>query len=174
MTPALLLLSALTGTAEAQPSPVGQSRQSTGIEGEPEGFGMGIVVGEPTGLSFAYRTGEWTNIQAGLGWSFSNSRIHLTGDYTRNLFIARPDDTPDVRFPVYVGVGGRVKLGFDEDDGRGKNEASNSVGVRFPIGAAILPTTQRLDVFLEIAPVLLLLPTTSFRLDGALGARIFF
>jgi hypothetical protein len=174
VTPALLLLAALTGTAEAQPSPVGVSRQPTGIEGEPEGFGMGLVLGEPTGLSFAYRTGEWTNIQAGLGWSFSNSRIHLTGDYTRNVFIARPDDTPDVRFPIYVGIGGRVKLGFNEDDGRGKDEASNSVGVRFPIGAAVLPTTQRLDVFLEIAPVLLLIPDTSFGLDGALGARIFF
>lgn len=174
MTPALLLLAALTGTADAQPSEVGVSRQPTGIEGEPEGFGMGVVIGEPTGLSFAYRTGEWTNIQAGLGWSFSNSRIHLTGDYTRNLFIARPEDTPEVRFPIYVGVGGRVKLGFNEDDGKGKDEASNSVGVRFPIGAAVLPTHQRLDVFLEIAPVLLLLPSTAFRLDGALGARIFF
>jgi hypothetical protein len=176
VTPALLLVAALTATAEAQPSQVGVTRQPTGIEGEPEGFGMGIVLGEPTGLSFAYRTGEWTNIQAGLGWSFSNSRIHLTGDYTRNLFIARPEETPDVRFPIYVGVGGRVKLGFDEDDdnNRGKDEASNSIGVRFPIGAAVLPTTQRLDVFLEVAPVLQLVPSTAFGLDGALGARIFF
>ena len=174
MIPALFFLASLPGTAWAQPSPIGVTRQPTGIEREPVGLGVGLVVGEPTGLSVAYRTGESTNLQAGLGWSFANSRLHLTGDYTRNLFIARPEESPDVRFPLYAGVGGRVKLGFNEDDGRGRDEASNSLGVRFPLGAAVLPTAQRVDVFLELAPVLLLLPETALALDGALGARIFF
>jgi len=177
VTPVLLMLATLSSTASAEPGPVGVTRQPTGIEGEPDGLGLGLVVGEPSGLAFAFRTGEETNIQGGLGWSFASGRLHLTGDYTRNLLILRPDDTPEVRFPVYAGVGGRVRMGFD-DRGRGYYygtyyEYGTSLGVRAPVGIALLPTNQRIDVFVELAPVLIVVPATYTTLDGAVGARIF-
>lgn len=173
MTPVLLMLATLSGTASAEPGHAGVTRQPTGIEGEPDGLGLGLVVGEPSGLAFAFRTGEETNIQGGLGWSFASGRLHLTGDYTRNLLIHRPEDTPEVRFPVYAGVGGRVRMGFDDDLGRGRYEHGTSLGVRAPVGIALLPTNQRIDVFVELAPVLIVVPATDTTLDGAVGARIY-
>ena len=173
MTAALLILASIASTARAEPGQVGVTRQPTGIEGEPEGLGLGIVVGEPSGVAFAYREGEETNIQGGTGWSFGYGRINVAADYTRNLLILRPDDTPEVRFPVYAGVGGRIWLGFEDDFGRGRYAPGNSLGVRFPIGVAMLPTTQRVDVFVEVAPVLIVVPSTYTTLDGAVGARIY-
>lgn len=176
MSPILTLLTLLAGTAHATPGPVGVTRQSTGIEGEPDGFGMGLVLGEPTGLAFALRDKEMSNIQAAVGWSFANGSLHLTADYTRNLIIFRPDDTPDVRYPLYVGIGGRLKVGNNNGDSnknRGELDAA-SLGVRVPVGCAMLPTEQRIDVFLEVAPVMLLIPSAAFGFDAALGSRIFF
>ena len=128
MTAALLLLASFASTAQAEPGQVGVTRQPTGIEGEPEGLGLGIVVGEPSGLAFAYREGEETNIQGGIGWSFGYGRINVAADYTRNLLILRPDDTPEVRFPVYAGVGGRIWLGFDDDFGRRRTHPATRSG----------------------------------------------
>jgi hypothetical protein len=178
VTAALLLAGALLAPpAAAQPSDVGMSRQKSGIEGAPEGFGVGIQVGVPTGLSFAYRAGEWSNIQAGVGWSFSRGRLHLAADYTRNLFIIRPEETENVRYPFYVGAGGRLLVGANDDIPNNANSGrldKNSFGVRFPVGFAILPTEQAIDVFLEFAPVMLVIPDTTFGWDAALGFRIFF
>lgn len=178
MTAALLLAGALlTAPAAAQPSGPGSTRQPTGIEGSPEGLGVGIQVGVPTGLAFAYRVGEWSNIQAGLGWSFSKGRLHLAADYTRNLFIIRPEETENVRYPFYVGAGGRLLLGANDDIQNNSNSGNldqSSFGVRFPVGFAILPTEQAIDVFLEFAPVMLIVPDTTFGWDAALGFRIFF
>jgi hypothetical protein len=174
--PLLTLLTLLSGAALATPSEFGVTQQPTGIEGKPDGFGIGLVLGQPTGLAFALRNEEKSNIQAGMGWSFQHRRIHLTGDYTRNLFIFRPDDTPKVRYALYAGLGGRVIIGSasgDSNKNRGDLDAA-SLGVRVPVGFAMLPTDQRIDVFLEVAPVMLLIPSAKFGFDAALGSRIFF
>jgi hypothetical protein len=46
------------------------------------GFGLGIILGEPTGISAKYWTGSTTALDFGLGYSFEkNSRMHLHADY---------------------------------------------------------------------------------------------
>ena len=75
-------------------------------------------------------------------------------------------ETPNI--PLYLGVGGRIKL---------KNNEHNSdmrLGVRVPFGIAYQFSEVPVDVFLEIAPVLDLNPSTSGSINGAIGVRYYF
>ena len=73
-----------------------------------------------------------------------------------------------VRFPVYIGVGGRYQnYGNDFDNDAG-------FGIRVPIGMALLPRTLAIDPFAEIVPVMLIAPETKAALEGGVGIRLYF
>lgn len=138
-------------------------------------FGLGVMVGEPTGLSAKLWTSSTTAFDFGLGWSVGGdrigrydgyydggSRIHFHMDYLWHAFDAiRATE----RFPLYYGIGGRINTGAGY---------RNSVAVRGVFGIAWLPRETSMDVFLEVAPSLQLSPSSGFGMDAALGARYFF
>ncbi len=167
----------LSGAAHAAPGEVGVTRHPTGLEGVPEGFGIGLQVGEPSGLALALRRDDVTALQAAVAWSFSDARLHVNADYTRALFVFETDDAPNVRFPFYVGLGGRVRIagegGGGSDSNRRIEDEGSSLGVRVPVGITVLPREQRVDVYLEGAPVLLVLPEADVGWDAALGVRFY-
>lgn len=137
-------------------------------------FGVGLMVGEPTGLSFK----SWLNgsraIAGGLAWSFSeNDSLHVHADYLVHRFdILGAQDAPG-RVPLYCGLGGRLKL-REEHDGRGRNDNDDIVGLRIPLGIAYLFADAPLDAFAEIVPVLDLVPDIDFDLNAAVGVRFYF
>ena len=52
------------------------------ITAQESGFGIGIMIGEPTGLSMKQWLNSSNAIDAGVGWSFTeNGSIHLHADY---------------------------------------------------------------------------------------------
>jgi len=140
----------------------------------PYGFGIGVVAGEPSGLSLAYRPGDQWMLQAAAAWSFPNNRLHLNLDYLYNITILDAPELGDVRFPVYVGIGARLRMGDDWDRNWDGDWDHEGLGVRVPIGIALLPDRAPFDVFLEIAPALILIPATEGELDGGIGARFYF
>lgn len=168
---------ALSPTAFAQAGEIGQ-RGSSGIEGYARGFGVGVALGDPSGVALSVRPGDWSLLQGTVGWSLSRGRLHLSGDYVRNLFLFESEATPELRYPLYVGLGGRILLA-SEDGSSGNGERSaradqqSNVGVRVPVGTGLLPDTQALDVFLEVAPVIRLLPDFGVGWDAAVGLRIY-
>lgn len=125
-------------------------------------FGLGLIVGEPTGISAKWWLTSRTAVDAAAAWSFSDdAALHLHADYLFHNF-----DLIDVskgQLPVYFGVGGRVK--FDSD---------SNIGVRIPIGLAYLFQDMPLDVFAEIVPLVDLIPDTDFELNASIGIRYFF
>lgn len=124
------------------------------VEAQEEGLGVGIIVGEPTGLCGKLWLSGRTAIDGAAAWSFNkNGNLHLHADY---LLHSLGD-----KIGLYYGLGVRAKL--DED---------RRVGVRFPLGIAYL-TEASLDIFLEAAPLLDLAPSTDFRLNVAIGFRYF-
>jgi hypothetical protein len=129
--------------------------------GQEKDFGLGVLFGEPTGLSGKYWTSSRNAIDAGVAWSFKKSGFfHLHADYLWHFpEVIRSSD----RFPLYAGVGGRVR--FDDPV---------RVGVRIPLGIAWWPHGAPLDVFLEVVPVLDLAPKTEFDMNGGVGARYHF
>jgi hypothetical protein len=138
-------------------------------------FGLGVIIGEPTGLSAKLWTSSTTAFDFGLGWSVGGdrigkyngdytggSRVHFHMDYLWHSFTAISSTE---RFPVYYGIGGRV------NSGAGYN---SSAAVRGVLGIAWLPHETPIDVFLEIVPSLQLTSSTGFAIDAGLGARYFF
>ena len=126
------------------------------------GLGLGIILGEPTGISLKYWTSRTTAIDGAIAWSLGkHDRIYFHGDYLWHI-----DNIINVsrgRLPIYYGVGAR--LGFNDD---------SSLGVRGVIGLDYQFTNVPVDIFLELVPVMNLAPSTDFDFNGAIGVRYFF
>ncbi len=135
---------------------------TAGAYAQSGGFGLGIIVGEPTGLSGKYYLSESHAIDGAVAWSFKkDAALHIHADYLYhdNTFF----NVKQGRLPVYVGIGGRIKL---QDKSR--------IGVRIPVGMAYEFAKAPVDVFVEIVPLLDLIPDTQFDFNGAIGVRYYF
>ena len=120
---------------------------------------LGVILGEPTGISFKTWQSDRTAIDAALAWSFGdNGSVHLHADYLRHNWL----DVDRGSLAFYYGLGGRVKFA---DDSR--------LGARIPVGLQYLFPDTRLSMFFEVAPTLDLIPETSFGVNGGIGVRIF-
>jgi len=131
------------------------------------GLGVGIMIGEPSGLSFKKWINNSNAIDAGLGWSFTeDGSIHFHADYLyHNYDLIK---FSDAKAPLYFGIGGRFKVKND------KKSVGNSIGVRIPVGVSYQFTTAPFDVFLEVVPILDLSPDTRVSFNSALGVRYYF
>jgi len=148
-TRAFVLVVALTSLTMAPPS-LAQDKQGTGL---------GIILGNPTGISFKTWVGPDKAIDAAAAWSFSNSGyVQVHADLLFHNF-----EWIEPRWPVYYGVGAVVGLG---DDLR--------LGARIPVGIAHNFQSAPFDVFVEVVPRLDLLPGTDFEIDAAIGGRYYF
>lgn len=120
---------------------------------------LGIILGEPTGISLKAWQSNSTAFDAGIAWSFGdNGSLHLHGDYLRHEWL----DVDSGSLALYYGIGARVQLA---DDPR--------LGARIPFGLQYIIPDTRLSAFFEVAPLLDLVPETSFDVNGGLGLRIF-
>ncbi len=125
-------------------------------------IGAGIIVGEPTGLSFKYWLTEKTALDAGFAWSFvDENAFQIQADYLIHNF--NLIKVSKGKLPFYFGIGGRLKFSTDV-----------ILGVRVPLGLAYIFADEPIDVFLEIVPILDLLPKTDFTIGAAIGGRYFF
>lgn len=132
-----------------------------GVAAQDRGLGVGLILGEPTGLSAKLWLSGGTAVDAAAAWSFRDSgALHIHADYLFHKFDLL--DLPEGRLPFYVGLGGRIKL-----------ETETRIGVRLAVGADYLFESVPLDVFLEIVPLLDLVPATEFGFNGAIGVRYF-
>jgi hypothetical protein len=125
-------------------------------------FGLGIILGEPTGLSGKLWLTRSTAVDGAVAWSFSDEdALHLHADFlVHNLGLIAVEKG---LLAVHFGIGGRLKL---EDDSR--------FGARIPVGLTYLFENAPLDVFFEIVPILDLVPDTEFNPNAAVGIRYFF
>lgn len=138
------------------------------FEEPPRGVGVGVVFGDPTGLSLAFRQNERNAVQAHFGFSVRRERFHLNVDYLQNLVILESPEMPGVSFPLYVGVGGRLQLG------QGRYYQEPGLGIRIPLGLSILPRTVAIDPFIEVVPLVLLFPVMEAGVEGGAGVRFYF
>ena len=161
-----LLLTAPGVTLAAGPPPMQDIEIDTADS--PHGVGVGIVAGDPTGLSVIWRADDTNAVQLGAGWSFRKADLDIALDYQVTLARARVDDIRDAHFNAYAGVGGELDL----LSGRGGD--SWHVGLRLPLGVALLPDRHPFDLFVQITPVLVVLPATEVGVDGGVGGRVFF
>ncbi|MBX2992297.1 MAG: hypothetical protein KF749_14190 [Bacteroidetes bacterium] len=132
------------------------------LSAQTRGFGLGVILGEPTGISAKGWVSDRNAIDAGLAWSFrQRGSFHLHVDYLWHFpeAIKSPE-----RFTLYAGLGGRFSAG----------RRDGILGVRFAGGFAWWPRGIPLDVFVEIAPIFDIVPATEARANGGIGIRYFF
>jgi hypothetical protein len=130
-------------------------------------FGIGVMLGEPTGVSFKQWVTKENAFGGAVAWSFERkSALHVHLDYLYHRRGMRPGrrEMDAGRVLFYFGVGGRVKA--EEDDSR--------IGVRIPLGIDYVFAGSPFDIFFEIAPLLDLAPSTEFRVNGGFGIRYYF
>ena len=125
------------------------------------GIGIGMIIGEPTGLSAKLWTTERTAIDAGVAWSFTGSgylRVH-----SDLLWHNHAIDVDTGILPIYYGVGAKLLLASEL-----------GLSIRVPVGLAYLFESAPIDLFAELVPGLNLLPRAGFGIDAAIGVRYFF
>ncbi len=127
-------------------------------------FGIGPLVGEPTGVGMKLWLSEKTAVDAGAAWSFVDpDGFQLHADFLFHKFdlfhVGRG------QLPLYFGLGGRVKF---------VQHGDNRAGIRGPVGVSYLVPDSRFEIFAEVAPVLDVAPTTTLEWNGGIGFRYYF
>jgi len=133
-----------------------------------KGFGLGIIVGEPTGIAFKGWLDNKSAVDGGVAWSFlNNGSFHVHVDYLRHIDL---ESTSSGNFLFYYGIGGRIKA----KNSNNNNSDDARFGARIPLGLTYVFASEPIDIFLEAVPVLDFTPKTDASFNGALGARFYF
>ncbi len=136
---------------------------TSSVFSQQKGFGVGLIAGEPTGISAKYWTSEINAFDFGLGYSFTSSKS-LLDFYIDYVFHNTEWIQAEEKFIVYYGPGARVKIFKD----------NSRLGIRGVAGIIWVPSNAPIDIFFELAPVFDFIPETRFDFAGGVGARYFF
>jgi hypothetical protein len=110
-------------------------------------FGLGLILGEPTGVSAKYYLADDTAIDAAAGGAFIGRGVQVHADFLWHPWIL--EQREGFVLPLYLGVGARVL----KRDAGGGDEDHVRIGLRVPVGILFDFTRVPLDVFVEIAGV---------------------
>ena len=165
----LAVVVALTSSQPSQAEPPG---------GGP--FGLGVIVGDPTGLTGKYWFTEQHTLDFHLGWDFTHDSFGIYADYLFHFLYINQSRPRVAGMPLYVGGG--LVLGFDDDghhhhhhNGHDHDHDSEVfLGLRVPFGIAFLFNRVPFEVFIELAPSVHLSDDAHFDLDGGGGFRYYF
>ncbi|MGB9907270.1 MAG: hypothetical protein ACPLRR_07800 [Candidatus Saccharicenans sp.] len=133
------------------------------VEAQEKKFGLGIILGEPTGLIAKYWTSRTTAFDIAGSWSFAgaNDSFHLHADYLFHSFNVFKVEKG--RLPLYYGIGARLSL---QDQTR--------FGIRVPVGLSYMFDRTPIDIFVEFSPVMDVIPATEVKFLGFIGFRYYF
>lgn len=139
-------------------------------------LGLGLIIGEPTGVSGKLYLQDDRAIDAALGFTFVTGGLHAHADYLFHPWILEERDA--FTLPAYVGGGVRF---LQHRAGRGADDDFR-VGPRAVAGLLFDFKEIPLDVFVEVAGIVELRFGSSdpdvngfgLALNGGLGARYYF
>ncbi len=119
---------------------------------------VGIILGEPTGLSAKQWLGEGAALDLAVAWSFTDPAsfyVHL--DYQQHFDDL---DVDEGELLWFVGGGAKLKVGQEL-----------SLGLRIPLGLVYEFGDVPLEVFIEVAPIMDLFPAPAPNAGGGIGIR---
>jgi hypothetical protein len=137
-------------TADARPRPAGKKGDFVANKT----FGLGIMLGAPTGLSGKYYLSSDTALDFGIGVYGYGRRRHAGDLHLHLSFLWHPvvlAKADAFWLPLYFGIGGRI---WDHDYGPDDDFDHLHIGVRAPIGLAFDFQRVPLDIFFEFALIL--------------------
>lgn len=130
-------------------------------------IGVGVMLGEPTGVCGKWWVTDSIAIDAAVAWSFAEDEgVQLHADALYHIF-----DLIKVnrgKLPLYVGVGARVNFEVNDEDN------DTRFGIRVPVGIDYIFPERPLDIFFELVPILEVSPSARLAFNAAVGVRYFF
>lgn len=155
----------------AAPARADTDDDTAGPGAEKGTLGVGIILGEPTGITAKLYLEDDQAVQAAIGSAFIGGGLQLHADYVFHPYILQTRDS--FVLPVYVGPGVRL---IDYTNGR--DDSSFAIGVRAVGGLLFDFKTVPLDAFIEIAGVLEYQfkagEGAGIRLNAGAGVRYYF
>jgi len=136
-------------------------------------FGFGISLGAPTGLTMKYHFTPSSALQMGIGGA-GHGFLSLHADYV--LSLAKLVEAQNVGM-LYGYAGGGLGVGFFGNSGllgfRYSTIDNVYVDVHATFGLAWNFAKLPLDLFVEVAPGLLVVPGIGFGWHGTIGGRFY-
>lgn len=128
-------------------------------------FGVGIVIGDPSGISIKLMEDKNIDYSVAIGW-FSGVKFHMHADYLwRNYNALSNLNKPEGIIILYYGPGGLLRITSDD---------KFITGARMTVGTEYLLTKAPFGIFLEISPAFLITPEMKLSFFVGLGARFYF
>ncbi len=126
-------------------------------------LGLGVMLGNPTGLNGKYWLENNRAVDGGLAYSLGkHSDLSMHSDYLLHKDSAfYLNDTHAL--DLFYGIGGRMEFADDIE-----------IGVRVPVGLAHKINDGQADMFAEVAPIVDLFTKTGLELHFGIGARYYF
>lgn len=111
-------------------------------------LGLGLIVGEPTGVSAKLYLSDTTAVAGAAGFGFVGGGLQVHADYLWHPWIV----TKEKKFvmPAFIGLGARV---FSHNQGRGADADDLHLGIRAVAGILFDFTEVPLDAFVEVAGI---------------------
>jgi hypothetical protein len=143
-------------------------------------FGLGLELGDPTGLSAKYWVAPTNALDFGLGfwgfgvnagcWRDGNGVLHCdnfsTGTFNVDYLWQSNIVRGTAQLDWHIGAGGRA-VWFGGCTGN-----CFDFGGRVPVGLDLMfQNPAFLEIFFEVAPVLFVVPGPEFGFEGGLGVR---
>lgn len=127
---------------------------ASGTRGDDKGnFGVGIILGEPTGVAAKLYLQDDVALQGAVGSAFIGGGLQIHTDYVWHPYILQSRDS--FVLPFYVGPGVRlIEYTSGRDDAGGNSTSAFAFGVRGVAGLLFDFKTVPLDAFVEVAGVL--------------------
>jgi hypothetical protein len=112
----------------------------------PQGLGLGLMGGNPSGLSLKVWTSDHVALDAGLGYTlWYGQALSIHGDvlwHTNSLV-----QSGDGYLPLYIGLGARVVMADNAHE-----YPNTRIGVRVPFGLEYVFNSVPIGLFLEVVP----------------------
>jgi len=159
-----------SSTVDARPRPSSGRRFQAN-----KSFGLGLMLGAPSGLSGKYYLTGDTALDFGVG--VYHRFGHRDGLHVHADFLWHPVSllaTPAFELPLYFGLGGRI---WDHGTYRNDYYDHTHIGLRAPLGIIFDFNRVPLDIFLELAMVVDVFVDDEHSyadLNGAIGVRYYF
>jgi hypothetical protein len=169
LTAVTLLIGLVAAPPAARATEVGTSRT----------FGLGFAIGDPTSIVGKYFLNPSNAIDFGIAFYNYDNRycgrgpyrdcdgldyVSFNADYLWQETIARGT----ARLDWHIGAGGRIAVNDRYDD-------SLMLAARMPVGLDLMfDKPSFVEAFVELAPMLVIVPGTHFDVEAFIGVRFYF
>lgn len=145
-------------------------------------FGIGFMIGSPTGLSLKKYLADQHAIDGAIGWGYGGTHVHADYLYEKNDLLGESD----ARLGWFIGIGAQVGVEryrrghyynrrHDHHDDHDRDRNYLHVGARLPLGLELrFRSIPKFEFFGEIALGFEIIEYPGPTLNGGIGTRFYF